>query len=188
MPLTGLSPEGQRALACMQQLADCRAQGTLDGPDFVAKALRAVAEGLGCDRMSLWLHGDHAGGRALVCRGLHDGSGRLATSELPPLVEAEHAAYFEALDRHGILSAADAQQHPALVTMREAYLVPQDIRSLLDVPFAANGRRIGLLCGEQAGRRIDWQPAQVALMRRAGIVGSLLFERQRLHEARLGPG
>ncbi len=188
MPLGRLSPEGARALARVQQLADCRAQGTLDGPTFVARAMRAIAEGLGCDRMSLWLHGDHAGGRTLVCRGLHDSSGRVATSELPPLVEAEHAAYFEALDRQGILSAADAQQHPALASMRESYLVPQDIRSLLDVPFAANGRRIGLLCGEQAGRRIDWQPAQVALMRRAGIVGSLLFERQRRIEARLGPG
>lgn len=188
MPLAGLSPQGQIALASMQQLADRRAQGTLDGPGFVARALQAVAEGLGCDRMSLWLHGDHAGGRALVCRGLHDGSGRGATSGLPPLVEAEHAAYFEALDRHGILNAADAQQHPALASMCESYLRPHDIRSLLDVPFAANGRRIGLLCGEQVGRRVDWQPAQVALMRRAGICGSLLFERQRLHESRLGPG
>lgn len=188
MPLGTPSPAGLRALACMQQLADCRAQGTLDAPTFVAKALSVVAEGLGCDRMSLWLHGDHGGGRALLCRGLHDGSGRTTPGELPVLVEAEHTDYFEALDRHGILCAPDAQQHPALASMREAYLQRCDIRSLLDVPFAANGRRIGLLCGEQAGRRIDWQPSQIALMRRAGIVGSLLFERQRLSESRLGPG
>lgn len=191
MPLGGLSPAGRDALARMKQLADCRAQGLLDAPSFIARTLRVLAEGLGCERTSLWLHGDRDGERVLICRGLHDGSGAPAPAavpaEPPVLVESDHAAYFDALDRHGILCAPDAQQHPALSSMLRGHLLPHDIRSLLDVPFAANGRRIGLLCGEQAGRRIDWQPAQIALMRHAGIAGSLRFERQRLDEARLEP-
>lgn len=171
-----LSPAGTQALALLRGLALKREDELLSHDGFVARALPVIAAGIGCERVSLWMDAAPPGAtRTLHCRGLFVSDASAA--DLPPLVEAEHPAYFGELDRHGILRAPDAPNHPALASLRDAYLRPNDIRSLLDVPFSANGRRLGLLCAEQTGRRLDWQPAHVAFMQQAGITGSLLFHR-----------
>ncbi|HSV69685.1 MAG TPA: GAF domain-containing protein [Methylibium sp.] len=175
MPHTTLSAEGARALGRLQLLAERREHDVLSHDRFLAAALPEIAAGLGCGRVSLWTYLPRDGGQRLRCEALHDRRG--VAIELARLAEADHPAYFAELDRSGILCAADIQAHPALATLRETYLRPNDIRSLLDVPFAANGRRIGLLCGEQPGASIVWAPCQIAFMRRAGVVGSRLFHR-----------
>lgn len=176
MPAHVLTPAGASALARLEEVAARRARLDLSQDGFLAEALPAIADGLGCDRVSLWLYvGSRGAPQQLHCRGLFVAGG--STAELPTLVESDHPAYFAELDRHGVLRAPDAPSHPALASMRDGYLLPNDIRSLLDVPFAVNGQRVGLLCGEQTGQAIEWQPPQIAFMRRAGIAGSLLFHR-----------
>lgn len=180
--LLEMTRAGAAAIGRLQHLARLREDCALNHESFVAEALPLIAEGAGCDRVSLWLYGPPRGAeRVLHCRGLWVADSTVA--DLPVLVESAHPAYFAELDRRGILRAPEAQAHPALRSMRDAYLVPNDVRSLLDVPFAANGRRIGLLCAEQTGRTIDWQPSHVAFMRRAGITGTLLFQRLAEHES-----
>lgn len=179
-----VTPAAAQAIARLQHLARLREQGLMSHESFIAEALPAIAEGCGCDRVSLWMYGLPCGHeRTLHCRGLWV-AGRTA-ADLPPLVESAHPAYFDELDRHGVLRAPDAQAHAALASMRNGYLVPNDIRSLLDVPFAVNGQRIGLLCAEQTGRALDWLPGDVAFMRRAGITGSLLFHHLAERERRV---
>ncbi len=181
--LLSMPPAAALAITRLQHLARLRENQLLCHESFVAEALPVIAEGAGCDRVSLWMYGAPAGReRILHCRGLWVAGS--AAADLPPLVESAHPAYFAELDRHGVLKAPEAQAHPALASMRDAYLVPNDIRSLLDVPFAVNGRRIGLLCAEQTGRALAWLPTHVAFMRRAGITGSLLFHHLAEDEAR----
>lgn len=172
---TELSLAGAQALARLEQLGSARIDGRLGRDDFRAAALAALAAGMECSRVSLWLYAPGGGPRRLHCEALHDAGAPQPAGAV--LAEAEHPAYFAALDRDGFLCAPQALEHPALASMRESYLRPLDIRSLLDVPFAVNGRRVGLLCAEQPGRAIEWRRAQVTLMRRAGIVGSRVIHR-----------
>lgn len=175
MSTGSLSAPGRRALARIRHCVHLHEQELLDLDAFFSQAMPVLAEGLGCDRVSVWTYSQRGPQQALHCERLHH-TGH-DTTPLPPLVEQEHPDYFRELDRWGILSANDAQSHPALHSMREAYLKPNDIHSLLDVPFAVNGRRTGLLCGEQTGAPIEWSAAQISLMRQAGVIGSLFMHR-----------
>lgn len=177
MPTGPLSDPGRRALARIRHFVHLHEQELLDLDAFFSQALPVLAEGLGCDRVSVWTYSQRGPQQALHCERLHH-TGH-DTTPLPPLVEQAHPDYFRELDRWGILSANDAQGHPALHSMCEAYLKPNDIRSLLDVPFAVNGRRTGLLCGEQTGATVEWSAAQISLMRQAGVIGSLFMHRMR---------
>ncbi len=63
--------------------------------------------------------------------------------------------------------------HPALESLREGYLVPLDIRSLLDVAFSINGKRCGLLCCENRGEPVRWSSSDIAFVRWAGAQTAL---------------
>jgi GAF domain-containing protein len=184
--LLSMTPAAAQAITRLQHFARLRESGLLCHESFIAEALPVIADGAGCDRVSLWMYGaPTARERILQCRGLWMAGS--AAADLPPLVESDHPAYFAELDRHGVLRAPEAQSHPALASMRDTYLVPNDVRSLLAVPFAVNGRRIGLLCAEQTGRALGWPKAHVAFMRRAAVTGSLLFHHLAEDEARAPP-
>ena len=180
-----LSDPGRRALARIRHCVHLHEHELLGLDDFFSQALPVLAEGLGCDRVSVWTYSQRGPQQALHCERLHH-TGHDA-APLPPLVERQHPDYFRELDRWGILSANDALNHPALHSMREAYLRPNDIHSLLDVPFAVNGRRTGLLCGEQTVAPVEWSAAQISLMRQAGVIGSLFMHRLRRQGRRSDP-
>ena len=180
-----LSDPGRRALARIRHCVHLHEHELLGLDDFFSQALPVLAEGLSCDRVSVWTYSQRGPQQALHCERLHH-TGHDA-APLPPLVEQQHPDYFRELDRWGILSANDALSHPALHSMREAYLKPNDIHSLLDVPFAVNGRRTGLLCGEQTGAPVEWSAVQISLMRQAGVIGSLFMHRLRRQGRRSDP-
>ena len=54
---------------------------------------------------------------------------------------------------------------PALQAMREAYLVPNNVRSLLDAAFMLNGRAYGMVCCEETVAARDWRAGEVMALR-----------------------
>lgn len=179
MPTGLLTEEGRRAIVRIKQCVQLREHHALSHRAFLARGLAALAEGLGCDRLSVWTYARSGPPGVLRCEHLH-----AATPAPDPAARSlhDHPAYFDAIDRDGLLNAGDALAHPALQTMRASRLLPDGVRAVLDLPFAINGSLIGLLCAEQTGRCVTWQPAQIALMRQATVIGSLFAHRmQRQH-------
>ena len=54
---------------------------------------------------------------------------------------------------------------PALQAMREPYLVPNNVRSLLDAAFMLNGRAYGMVCCEETAAPRDWRAGDVLALR-----------------------
>ena len=54
---------------------------------------------------------------------------------------------------------------PALQAMREPYLVPNNVRSLLDAAFMLNGRAYGMVCCEETVAPRDWRAGDVLALR-----------------------
>ena len=66
------------------------------------------------------------------------------------LHRSEYRAYFNALILKGTYRSDDAMNDPALQPMRESYLVPHHVVSMLDAAFLLNGRAYGAICCEES--------------------------------------
>ncbi|MCC6235383.1 MAG: GAF domain-containing protein [Verrucomicrobiales bacterium] len=120
-------------------------------PAMMSRVTELVAHTLGAHRISVWRLEN--GGADLVCQdlfaqGTHHSGERLARQSFPH--------YFRTLHEEPIIVVEDARTDPRTREFLESYLVPNDIRSLLDVPLRFHGHPSGVLCIEHAGETRAW--------------------------------
>ena len=119
-----------------------------------ATATEISSRTLGVDRVSIWLFNDDRS--CLVCRNLFAlGSGH---SDGLVRCQTDYPDYFRSLNHGRSIVVADARGNPITRALSRAYLVPEDIHSLLDVPLYYQGEVIGVVCHEQQGNLRYWQP------------------------------
>jgi|GEM_PF-877726 len=75
---------------------------------------------------------------------------------------ADYPAYFEALRQGRAVDATDARQDPRTRELRESYLEPLGIFSMLDAPIRREGQVVGVICHEQVGEIRRWTPEEIA--------------------------
>ena len=135
-----------------------RAQDDDDIAAYFRFAASNVAQTLVVERTSVWLHDD--ANAAIDCADLFHLSTQQHERGLP-FVEADYPRYFGAVMQQGSIVADDAQRHPATSEMRDDYLVPLGITSMLDVPVRTSDRLIGMICIEHVGPPRHWTAAEV---------------------------
>lgn len=64
--------------------------------------------------------------------------------------------YFELFDKRRIIIATDAQKLAETSELRDSYLIPNKIVSLMDVPIRSDGKIIGVVCFEQVKDPRHW--------------------------------
>lgn len=167
--------EAARSAALLEQLRQlglALADGRLKRQAYRMAMLTLLREHLACSRVSLWRFDGHGAGLRLVCRGsvAEAGHGDLQGEVLS---QAEFQAYFTELAREGVYACEDTWQAPVLAALRDAYLLPQDVRALMDVSFTVNGRLYGVLCCEQVGATRRWTRGEITTLLRFGRLVSL---------------
>ena len=96
-------------------------------------------------RASVWLSTDDD---LLCCRMLLDKTE--GVTQEPLMIDRwSFPGYFQALDTKGIICAPDAHNDPATQELFQSFLLPLQIRSLLDVPLLQDDQLIGIICCEQ---------------------------------------
>ncbi len=158
----------QRALL---QLRDSD-HGDLD--TFFRSATEECAKSLEVERVSIWNFNDATS--EIVCmdqftlsQQQHSSGSRLSREELP--------SYFSVIEKLEPVVADDALAHPATAELRDGYLVPQGIGSMLDVPMKAAGRLVGVICCEHVGAAKKWSDEEVKFV--SGISGSIMIAIER---------
>ncbi len=160
----------QPELAQLQEIAAGFYAGKASRDEARTAVIDLIKDWLRCSRVSLWRFDGHPGSLSLLCFASKAGGGRLDTTERR-LAETEYRDYFDALAQRGMYMAVDAMADPGLQPMRESYLAPNDIRSLLDAAFMVNGRAFGMGCCEQTDTVRRWRADEIAGLR--AIVGKL---------------
>jgi GAF domain-containing protein len=171
MPGVTASPEHLR------QLVADHSSGALSSDDFLHAVCIEAAERLRCNRASLWHFEADGERRWLRCLAMHDEQ-PAASIVGTELAESDYRDYFAALSATGVFESQDALGDARLAKLRDSYLVPLNVRSVLDVAFTVNGRSFGILCCEQVGQQREWRPHDVAEIRRIGTVVSLALSTQ----------
>ena len=155
----------------VRQMAAAFTAGTLDVGLFLRGASKVLGERLYCDRVNIWRFEGPPGLRTLHCVLAYPSS--RADGPLPELSDAEYGGCLAALTRSGYLASADVRADPRLAGLLRRYLLPRQVRALLGAGFSVNGRTVGMLCCEQVLEVRQWQPAEVATVRRACTTLSL---------------
>jgi hypothetical protein len=132
--------------------------------------LDVVLERLRCARVSMWKFSGDGDELSLLCFASKSAGNPLDTTERH-LHRSEYRDYFNALIERGIYVSIDAMSDPALRPMRERYLIPNHVLSMLDAAFMLNGRAYGMMCCEETSAQRHWRPSDVAALR--GVVTKL---------------
>ena len=115
--------------------------------------LETAAITLEVERIGMWRFADARS--AIECVSLF----RRTTGEYQHgarLLRADYPAYFAAVERERVITAHDAAADPRTREFRPSYLVPHDIRAMLDVPLRQGDDITGVLCVEHVGSARMW--------------------------------
>lgn len=159
--------------AVLQALAHRFSDGELDARGYLTALAAQLTRWVGCARAGLWVFVETARGPALQCVAMVDTSAGERVVLPTDMVAADHPAYFQCLLDEGCVVADDALTHPAVASYLAEYLVPEGVRSLLDVCHSVNGELFGVVTCEQIGAPAPWSARQLQTVRqlvaRAGL-------------------
>ncbi|HAI30022.1 MAG TPA: hypothetical protein DCM48_10815, partial [Thalassospira sp.] len=127
--------------------------------------LKRFANLMNCERASLWLEKDDGD---VECVGLFDANDPSAKHDGMILKRAVLPRYFAALETGQIIDADNAVEDPRTSELKDAYLIPMNIKAILDVALISAAGRMGILCFESVGRTRVWRPEEIVFAHMAG--------------------
>ncbi len=157
--------------------------GRTSRDDTRSAVIDVVLDRVQCARVSLWKFDGEGDDLSLLCFASKNAGGVLDTTERR-LPQSEYRDYFNALIERGTYISEDALNDPALRPMRESYLDPNHVLSILDAAFLLNGRAYGMICCEETAHTRRWRASDVAAVRAivtklavmmSGASGSILW-------------
>jgi hypothetical protein len=148
----------------LQKIANDFYEARISRDEARSAVIDVVFDRLHCSRVSLWKFQGLGTDLSLMCFASKVAGGRLDTTP-SHLVAAEYRDYFNAIIERGTYVGADTMNDPALQPMREHYLVPHNVLSMLDAAFLLNGRAYGMVCCEETMQRRDWRAGEVFALR-----------------------
>jgi GAF domain-containing protein len=92
------------------------------------------------------------------------------------IYEKDFPSYFAALRQETFIKADNAHTHPQTNELTEVYLQPNEIYSLLDVPYFLENRLGGVICFEHQGYFREWTFQEIMLATSACAVISVAFQ------------
>ena len=119
----------------------------------VAEACEVAANALNVERVGVWLFVEN--GTALRCYHLFERA-HGARSEGLLLRGKDIPTYFRALQERCYVRADDAHSDANTKELRDVYLIPLGITSMLDAPIYFDGQVRGVVCHEHVGVRRTW--------------------------------
>ncbi len=136
--------------------------------ETLCDATEIAARALAVERVGIWLFvGPPAAIRCCelyeLSRDQHSSGTMLHASEFP--------AYFRALEEHRAIAAHDANEDGLTKELRDAYLTPLGITSMLDAAIYRDGRVAGIVCHEHVGPPRRWTPEEADF---AGAVADMV--------------
>jgi signal transduction histidine kinase len=135
-----------------------------------------VTNALNVDRVGVWVLVDED--RALRCRYLFQrSSGEIFQGAV--LRAQDFPGYFAAIMERRTLPAADAQSSGLTQELRDSYLQPLGITSMLDAPIYIEGKVVGVVCHEHVGEPRQWRGAECDF---AGAVADNIARLYQEHE------
>jgi signal transduction histidine kinase len=161
-------------------LARMRVAGASSLRDLFSETTRLAAETVGVERVGIWLY--VAQRRAIRCFHLYERS-KDQHSEGAVLRAADFPGYFASLEEQREIPAERANEDPRTRELRDAYLGPLGIESMLDAPIFRGGEVVGVVCHEHVGAPRPWSADDRAFAASVADQVARAFEEAERHDA-----
>ena len=146
----------------------------------LARMLEVLAITLDVQRVSFWVFEEPQ--QYIRCEHLH--RVEPGSSMGPTLLRRTDCPnYFNALCQQLVIAVDDATHDPRTRELRDNYLLPLGVRSVLDVPVRAFGRYLGVLCHESVGETRTWAKEDETFAAAVATQVALAFEREHARQA-----
>jgi hypothetical protein len=166
-----VTPQAEDSARLQKLLGDLYAD-RIPRTEARSAVLDVFLERIRCARVSIWRFDGPAEDLTLLCFASKTSAGVFDGSNQGRLSRDEYINHFNGLVDSGISMSIDAMNDPALQPMRERYLVPNNVISMLDAAVVLNNRTYGMVCCEEPYRR-EWQKADAMALR--AIVNKLVL-------------
>ena len=150
--------------ARLQDINAAFVAGKITRDEARTAVMAVIFDKLHCSRVSLWRFDGEAGALSLLCFA-SQASGGVLDTRTRRLAAAEYRGYFDELVNTGMYVCADTFSDIRLAPMRDNYLVPNRVLSMLDAVFMVNGRAYGMVCCEQTDVVRAWRATEVTAVR-----------------------
>lgn len=147
--------------AARMQLARLHASPDSRLRDLWLELAEITARALNVERVGVWILADE--GRVLRCRYLLQYSSH-QVFQGAVLRSQDFPAYFQALQEQRTIAAGDALGSPITGELRQSYLEPLGITSMLDAPIYVGGKVAGVVCYEHVGAPRTWTEAEASFV------------------------
>jgi signal transduction histidine kinase len=145
--------------AARMQLAKLHASPDSRLRDLWLELAEITARALNVDRVGVWILADE--GRVLRCRYLLQYSSHQVFQGVV-LRAQDFPTYFQALHEQRTIAATEAPGSPITNELRQSYLEPLGITSMLDAPIYVGGKVAGVVCHEHVGAPRVWTDAEAS--------------------------
>lgn len=141
--------------------------------DFATRILPSLL----IERMSVWLFNPEK--TAVVSIGEYD-SRTKKFNKNSVLNKKDFPIYFDALNENKIILAEDIYAHPLTKEFNDVYSKPNNIFSLLDIPFRISGELVGVICYEKTETPKKFTPDEISFcLSISFVLASTLESRKR---------
>ncbi len=131
--------------------------GNID--DAIKQLTEACAHALEVSRVSVWFIEQE--GTLAVCRDLYNRDTNTHESE-QIVVSEDYPSYFNEIRNSLAVDAHDARTDPRTCELKESYLEPNGIRSMLDAAVRFKGDLAGIICFEHTATMRRWRLEEVS--------------------------
>jgi PAS domain S-box-containing protein len=141
--------------AALAELGRGRESAAADVKGAFREAVETAASALDADRVGIWFFNeDHS---SLACGAMYEKAYH-AHSEGPALSAAEFPSFFRLLERERMLVIDDAASDFRVRDLRDAYIKPKNIASILCISIANGKKTAGVISAERSGKPVPWGP------------------------------
>ena len=145
------------------------------------QATKLIAVTLGVERVGIWLFEEQRTRLLCACQYWRSRDS-YRTGDV--IARADFPTYFAALDDYRAIVADDACNHPVTRELRDAYLVPNKVTSMLDASLVRHDVVVGVICHEHVGPQRTWTPTETGFVASVADLVALAMEQAAHIEAR----
>ncbi|MEB3283094.1 MAG: PAS domain S-box protein [Lyngbya sp.] len=132
-----------------------------------------AAHTLNINRVGIWFYNQK--GSKICCANLyelllrkHYKGQKISISDYP--------IYFKTIEDEQIIAVENTQTDPRTQELRDGYLIPNGITSMLDVSICSGGKTVGIICLEHIGSPRTWQLEEQNFAAYLAYITSLALE------------
>jgi len=124
--------------------------------NFTKEMLKTAATTLGCNRTNAWLF-DESKSELNSINSYNSTTDRF--NKEASLYRKELPNYFNFLTQNKIIVSEDALSEKMNTELVDSYLIPNQIKSMIDVPLRSEGEMVGVICFESVAEKHLWSSA-----------------------------